>query len=240
MKVRSIKTRRMKGTEKADKSLSGSPALSVLALLAQGSFYKVLAAAGIMAMLECVNFRLSPLFFLTALGMVFLILCITEGEPRGVRTSYTWRRLLITPKRLFLLKTFFNFLCFLLLFAAQAGMGIWFCHRYSLQMPQESQSPQLVFLTFYRQELLHCVLPMAETMKWIRNLLLILTLSMTAAADTSAIPQRNRLLAGAVLYIMTVCWFITPAGIQAADVRLCIASIAICTAVVYKMTREKN
>ncbi len=227
----------MRGTGKADKSIPGNPTLSVLALLAQGSFYKVLATAVIMAALECVSFRLSSLFFLAALGMVFLILCVMEGEPGGVKSRYTWRRLRITPKHLFLLKTFYNILCFLLLFAAQAGMGIWFCHRYRIQMPRETQSPQLVFLTFYRWEFLHCVLPMAETLKWIRNLLLILTLSMSAAADTSIIPRKDMVLARAFLYIMTACWFITPVGVQTADIGLCIACIVICTAMVYGICR---
>ncbi len=227
----------MRGTGKADKLIPGNPTLSVLALLAQGSFYKVLITAGIMAALECVRFRLSPLFFLAALGMVFLILCVMEGEHGGVKSRYTWRRLRITPKHLFLLKTFYNILCFLLLFAAQAGMGIWFCNRYRIQMPRETQSPQLVFLTFYRWEFLHCVLPMAETLKWIRNLLLILTLSMSAAADTSVIPRKNMVLVRAVLYIMTACWFITPVGVQTADIGLCIACIVICTVVVYRICR---
>lgn len=225
----------MKGAGKAGTSVPGNPNLSVLALLVQESFYKVLAAVGILMALECVNFRLSPLFFLAALGAVFLILCVMEGEPRDVRFHYTWRRLRVTPKRLFLLKTFFNALCFLLPFAAQAGMGIWFCHRYSQQIPPESQSPQLLFLTFYRWEFLHCVLPMAEVLKWIRNLLLVLALSMTAAADISVIPRRNMGIARAILYIMTVCWFITPIGIQIADIGLCIACTVVCAAVTCKM-----
>ena len=116
-------------------------------------------------------------------------------------------------------------------------MGIWFCHRYSLQMPPESQSPQLLFLTFYRWEFLHCVLPMAEVLKWIRNLLLILALSMTAAADTAVIPRRNMDIARAVLYIMTVCWFITPIGIQIADIGLCISCTVVCATVAYQMDR---
>lgn len=228
----------MKGTGKTNKSIPGNPNLSVLALLVQGSFYKVLFTVGIMAALECVNFRLSPLCFLAALGTVFLILCIMEGEPRNVRSCYTWQRLRITPKRLFLLKTVFNFLCFILLFAVQSGMGIWFCYRYSLQMPRESQSPQLLFLTFYRWEFLHCVLPMAEVLKWLRNLLLILALSMTAAAEPSAIPRKNMALGRACLYIMAACWFVTPIGIQTADIGLCIACTGVCIAVVYRMSQK--
>lgn len=229
----------MKGTGKTNKSIPGNPNLSVLALLVQGSFYKVLVTVGIMAALECVNFR-APLCFLAALGTVFLILCVMEGEPRGVRSCYIWQRLRITHKRLFLLKTVFNFLCFILLFAVQSGMGIWFCYRHSLQMPRESQSPQLLFLTFYRWEFLHCVLPMAEVLKWLRNLLLILALSMTAAADIPAIPRKNIVLARAVLYIMTACWFITPVGTHTADIGICIACIGICTVVVYRMGIYEN
>lgn len=221
----------MKGKENSDKSISGNPNLSVLALLTQGCFYRVLASVGIMMTLECVDFRLSPLLFLAAVGAVFLILCVTEGEPKDVRSCYTWHRLRITPTRLFLLKTLFNVLCFLLLFAAQTGMGIWSCHRYSLQMPPEMQSPQLVFLAFYRWEFLHCVLPMAEALKWIRNLLLILAFSMTAAAEPSAIPRKNLAIGRASLYIMTACWFVTPIGIQTADIGLCIAYSAVCIAV---------
>lgn len=222
----------MKGTVKNDKSGSGNPNLSVLALLAQGSFYKVLTAAGIMMALECVDFSLAPLFFLTALGTVFLILCVMEGEPRGVRSCYTWHRLRIGPERLFLLKTCYNVLCFILLFAAQTGMGFWFCYRYSLHMPREALSPQLVFLTFYRREFLHCLLPMAEVLKWIRNTLLLLAFSMTAAADTSVIPWRNMGIIRAVIYIMTFCWFITPVGINTADIGLCVVCFATCTAIV--------
>ena len=226
----------MKGTEKVDNSIPGNPNLSVLALLAQGSFYKVLTTTGIMMALECVDFSLAPLCFLTVLGMVFLILCMMEGESGGVKSRYTWQRLQITQKHLFLLKTVYNVLCFILLFAAQTVMGIRSCYRYSLHIPRESLSPQLVFLAFYRREFLHCLLPMAEILKWIRNILLILAFSITAAADTSVRPRRNMVIVRAVIYIMTFCWFITPVGINIADIGLCITCTVVCTATVCRMS----
>ena len=119
-------------------------------------------------------------------------------------------------------------------------MGIWFCYRYSLQKPRESLSPQLVFLAFYRCEFLHCLLPMAEVLKWIRNILLILTLSMTAATDTSVIPRRNMIIVRAVIYIMTFFWFITPVGINIADIGLCITCITACTATASRINGQSR
>jgi len=240
---------------KENRAKEARPMLSVLAFLACGSFYKILAVLGIMAFLERVCLELAlekrlgerqgdfsgiglngagpegiidhgsmtPVFFLAAMGMIFLILCLAEREWKGVRTGYTLQRLRVTGKQLFLIMAGYNALAFLLLFVTQIGVGLWFCQAYSRRISPEYVSPQIVFLTFYRSEFLHCVLPMAETGKWVRNLFLVLALGSEAAG------WEDKAAAGRIaLYVITAVWFVLPVGLSVIEAMHIVICAEVC------------
>lgn len=201
--------------------------LSVWALLAKSTFYKILAVLLMMIATERLLFwklldkyrstdnlediisRFSPVVFWAAFGLVFFILARTEGLWNS-HSQYTLMRLRITQMQLFVCKSIYNLLCLAMLFAVQAGLVFWMAGLYA----DGQEIPQILFLAFYRSEFLHGLLPMAETGKWIRNLLLLLTFAVEAAG---AIGQKKQ-IAQIGLFIMTISWFITPIGIGFKDV----------------------
>lgn len=181
----------------------GRPALALAALYVRSSFYKILLVLAGMVLTEGLLFRrlgremagrqipaapekmiegclLKPVF-LSALSLVLCILLWTERQRGGVRSCYTLLRLKLTWRRQFVLKTGYNILCLALVFVAQAAFAAVLCLRYGELLPQEFTSPQLLFLTFYRSPFLHSLLPMAETVIWVRNLFLLLAFGAEAA-----------------------------------------------------------
>lgn len=201
--------------------------LSVWALLAKSTFYKILAVLLMMIATEHLLFwklldkyrstdnlediisRFSPVVFWAAFGLVFFILARTEGLWNS-KSQYTLMRLRITQTQLFVCKSIYNLLCLAMLFAVQAGLVFWMAGLYA----DGQEIPQILFLAFYRSEFLHGLLPMAEIGKWIRNLLLLLAFAVEAAGD---IGQKKQ-IAQIGLFVMTISWFITPIGIGFKDV----------------------
>lgn len=215
-----------------ERSARGLPAyLSLWGLLARSSFYKILAVLGLMAAgeglwlrnilkrgmasesLEIMADNGLPFLFLPALGVLSFFLARTEGL-MGDRSRYTMQRLKVDPMQIFALQTVYNVLCITVLYAVQIFLGIWMIEVYGRSLPAESLPSQLLFLAFYRSEFLHCLLPLADTGKWVRNILCILALGMAAAGEGEKKKQIEQIL----LFIVTASWFATPIGLGYRDV----------------------
>lgn len=207
-------------------------AVSVWALLARSSIYRLLAVAAFMMLGEgalfCVYLRSGRgrmlgdviegstyIVFIAALG---LGLGILAGAERALeeKSRNTMGRLALSPRALFWLKAVFNIGCLTILFAVQIWLAVWMVGAYGRERPEVYASPQRLFLTFYRIEFLHCLLPLAETGKWVRNILLVAALGIEAAADVKGFPVTLILL-----YVLTASWFVSPIGMGATDI-LCI------------------
>lgn len=182
---------------------AGRPVLSLFALYARSSFRKILAVLAGLAIAEGVSFYMLcrlvlqngvvlypekmidlcflKYFFLAALVLVYFILIVTEGDRGGCKSSYTLRRLRVSKKRQFTVKAVYNFLCLALVFALQILAASTICRLYEGKLPVELVSPQYLFLVFYRNAFLHCILPMADVGKWVCNFLLLLALALDAA-----------------------------------------------------------
>lgn len=205
-----------------------APMLAVWALYVRSSFYKILLVLAGMVLTEELLFRrlgrdmagnpvpmtpekmiegcfLKPVF-LAALAFTFFILLWTSSQRGDVKSSYTLLRLKITWRQQFALKTAYNALCLALVFAVQAAFAAALCLRYGELLPEEFTSPQLLFLVFYRNSFLHSLLPMAEAVIWVRNLLLLLAFGMEASWG---IRGRNYLTSIA-LCAVTANWFAPP------------------------------
>ncbi len=205
------------------RGLSG--ALSLWALLAKGSFYKILAVALSMAAIEAAAFHhvlqkgwAAPfekmieesrihLVFLAALGAAYFLLIrmngILDNEGRNAVM-----RLRATGAGLFAIRTAYDMLCLLMLFGVQTGLVLWFAESYR-RMPGALAGPQMVFLAFYRNEFLHGLLPMAERGKWVRNGLMLLALGMEEAGGMG---KRYRITQVSVL-VLSAAWFAVPVGL---------------------------
>lgn len=210
-------------------------AVSLWALLARSSIYKLLTVATVMALWEVALFYTclrknrgymlgdvisgSNLYvaFVVAFGLCLSVLAVTEKNLEQ-KSQNTMRRLVLSPEGFFWLKTVFNIGCMTLLSAVQIWLAIWMVGAYGREMPEVYASPQRLFLAFYRNDFLHCLLPLAETGKWVRNLLLVTALGMETAADSKGIP-----VPFVLLYALTVSWFVSPVGMGVTDI-LCIAA----------------
>lgn len=202
--------------------LSGG--LSLWALLAKGSFYKVLAVAFLLAAAETVLFVRTlqgdstaafeiqieksgiQFVFFAALGAVFFLL-IRMNRILDKEGQYTVMRLGLTKGGLFGIRTAYDMFCLLMPLAVQVVLVLGFAEIYG-RLPGMQEGPQTVFLAFYRNEFLHCLLPMAERSRWVRNGLMLLALGMEEAGGRG---KRYRTTQVGV-FVMSVSWFAIPVG----------------------------
>ncbi|MDE6875852.1 MAG: hypothetical protein K2P87_15585 [Lachnospiraceae bacterium] len=205
--------------------------ISFLALLARSSVYKVIAVLAVMTAAEAGLFfsqrysdgsvaddfynRLIFFVFLTALGTVYFLLMKTQ-DTMGDRGQDTLRRLKISERRIFLSEACYNLICLMLVFVVQIWLSIWMVCSFG------KATSHHLFLTFYRLEFLHCLLPMAETGKWVRNILLLLAFSVGAACGC----RKRDYVLSVLIFLVTVAWFVRPIGWGFPDLACCILYIA--------------
>lgn len=209
--------------------------ISIWTLLARGSIYKILFILAAMTGAEAALFlwsldrslRQTPLeyagfvpvlnysgaviVFMAALCLVFTVLFLCETEHGGSRWGYTLDRLLVSDRHQTLIRFVYNILCFVLLFGVQAWAGLWMCGLYTERMPGELVSPQLTFLAFYQSSFLHNVLPLAESAKWVRNVLMILALS----AELAMARRRRNFGSIGILPSLSILWMVEDVGFHA-------------------------
>lgn len=221
-----VRSKRQKTTE---------PALALWALLAGSSIYKILTVLAGMAIAEVLLFRGCiktagdalaeyrsltaavesshiSLVFLGALGLVYFILVWTQGRLAS-KSSGTMLRLRLSGSRIFRIKAGYNAACLVLLFAVQIWLCIWLVGEYE-RAAEGYASPLSLFLAFYRIDFLHCLLPMAEAAKWVRNVLLLSAFAVEAAAvaGKAAEAERAEYVPAILLYTLTAGWFVIPLG----------------------------
>lgn len=214
-----------------------NPTVSFLALLARSSVYKVIAVLAAMTATEAGlfffysqkysdgrvadDFYNRPVFlvFLTALGTVYFLLMKTQGT-MGERGRDTLRRLRISERSIFLSEACYNLICLMLVFVVQIWLSVWMVCSFC------GVTSHHLFLTFYRIEFLHCLLPMAETGKWARNLLLLLAFSAGAACGC----RKRDYVLSVLIFLVTVAWFVRPIGMGFPDLACCIMYAAEITA----------
>lgn len=219
------------------------PALSLWALLAKSSIYKLIAVFAVMVLTEillyygCLKLERGytlngtmesshiSAVFLVAMGLVFFILARTEGLMEE-RSRGTMLRLRLSGREIFVIKTLYNVFCLVLLFILQIWLAIWMVRFYGEVMTDIYASPQRLFLAFYRIDFLHCLLPMAETGKWIRNLLFLLAFGMEAAGGWTGKTEMKNYIPMLLLYFLTVNCFVGSVGMNLTDI-ICIGVYAV-------------
>lgn len=207
-----------------------TPALALWALLAGSSILKILAVLAVMVFVEGILFfrtawgewgypagyrsleavvedsRISVVF-LAALGLIYLILVWTEGRLE-VKSGGTMGRLRLSERESFWIRTVYNAACLTLLFAVQIWLCIWMAWVHGREAQEAGDLSWRWFLAFYRIDFLHCLLPMAEALKWVRNILLVLSFSVEAAGRAG----KKEYILSILLYILAAGWFVSPLG----------------------------
>jgi len=122
------------------------------------------------------------IIFLAAFAIVCLVLFWAEGERKGTNTRYFYERLTVSKKQRVASLTIYNLLCFLVLIFAEVltvlGMGQIFVYL----VPAEYESVQMYFMAFYKSDFLHCLFPMADIFKWIRNIIIFTACALEIAS----------------------------------------------------------
>lgn len=207
--------------------------LSIWALLARSSIYKISAAlimvtaaqwalfSGMLRHAESLGGResLDRMLnvaawpgFLISLGTAYCILALTQGRMDD-RSSRTLMRLRLDRTAIFGIRTVYNVLCLTAVFAVQAALAVAMVRLYGQAAGREEILAQAMFLTFYRNRFLHCLLPLAETGKWVRNGLVVLALGMEAAGGTG----KKRAVMQTVLFAAVASWFVSYIGMNVLD-----------------------
>ena len=99
-----------------------------------------------------------------------VLLCGSFGLQKGSHTEYTLRRLSVSESTLHLWQAGFALVSFLLLYLCQIllayGMAHWYANAMSVFRP-DAVGEQTAFLFFYENKLLHSLLPLHDTTRWI-------------------------------------------------------------------------
>ena len=211
------------------------PVLSLFALLAKSSISRILAVAAVMALAEgalfcgqmrsgaiisfegAINSSHISVIFLAALGVIFLILARTEGFMDD-RSRSTLMRLRLSGTGIFLIKAAWNLLCLALLFTVQIWLIIGMAEVHVRFSDPGYDLSWMLFLAFYRVRFLHCLLPLAETAKWVCNLLLLLAFSIAAAGGIG----KKNFVTLALLFVLATCWFTNLFGRGLTDAACCV------------------
>lgn len=149
-----------------------------------GSFYLVVKNQLVMGTpsLEVAvdDAKLSLIFGIGAI-LAFILLAAVGCE-FGNKQGYTLKRLPLTEKSVFLCQSGYNSLAFFLLWAVELLITYILCQLYTSMADGAYLSNQTIMLAYYRSDLLHTLLPLADITLWIRNVTLVLSLGITTAA----------------------------------------------------------
>ncbi len=205
--------------------------LSLWTLLARCSIYKIFAVFIVMVLTEgaCVYGYLEngqgrtpaevisgshiSLVFFGALGLVLFILARSQGMLRE-KSGNVMGRLGVSDRRIFCLQAVYNLLCLWMLFMVQIWAAIGLVRLCGERIGGSVPASFGLFLTFYQSDFLHCLLPMAEAGKWMRNLFLLAAFSLEAGRGAG---KRNYAVLN-LLFVVTAVWFVSPIGINFLDV----------------------
>ncbi len=212
--------------------------ISVFSLFARWSLFKVLGVLVLMCVGEIgwflwkLQWAASPerafddaglqyFFGAAAVLVTVLLLKVASGETTG----YTLNRLQISRRSVFFWHCLYNGCMYLLLWLMQAVLAAGLC-GYFLTQWQDAGSQSFV-LAIYRQDFLHSLLPMAEGILWVRNLLLSAALGV-GAAYFSLRRRRGMVSYLVLLPIIGVAMFVNGLGFSGGEfVSICLSAATI-------------
>ena len=207
--------------------------LSVFGLFAQSSIYKILGIILLMILAETGLFAYAYIPAMSSEGIgrfehyidrshielclaaafivITIVLCL-QGTEFSSKVGYTLRRLSVSEKAVFFCQAIFNTISYLILWAVQVGILYAFSLWYTTKTPTEFVNNQSIFLSSYRSEFFHTILPLSEVMLWIRNILLFISLGFASAESPYIQRRRKHSLFIVPLSIFMLLFFITGIG----------------------------
>ncbi|MBQ9535776.1 MAG: hypothetical protein IJU78_08035 [Clostridia bacterium] len=179
--------------------------LSVTALAARGVVYKLLGLTLLCALLRAGEFWLrlraelklpeaapniqwllndsrQSLIFGICFILLYAALCTVGLHARGGHPGYTLYRLRVSERVTAVLWAAVFAAALLIFWAAQAGASLLLCRLYAARVGAEAYDNQTFFVLFYQNRLLHSLLPLDETSRWLRNFCMAAGLGLSASA----------------------------------------------------------
>lgn len=175
-------------------------------------------------------------------GLIIMtaMLCMAWEERGHESFGYTLRRLSVSERMIVLWQAVYHGGCYLLMWATQM-LGMMALAQWYTQIADPAiVTGQTVFLAFYRHGYLHGLLPMLDVMYWIRNLGLLIALSLSSAYFVYA-RRRGKtsveLLAMLLLIMIFFGAYVDMAGAEG----MVIVFSAVCIALIlWRLWREEN
>lgn len=132
-----------------------------------------------------INYELNHIFVFCFLFLT-VRLCIT-GCDRSGKSVYTYHRLQLSQRQIYLIQAAFNLLAYWFFFTVQLIVLLVFAVIYSRIHP-EYIGPMSLLLAIYRTPLFRLVLPLQDVFTWAGNVVTLTSLSLCNAV----FPLRNR------------------------------------------------
>lgn len=163
------------------------------------------------------------------LACLLLISTLCQSDSK---LDYTLRRLRIGRRGLFLCQAVFDAACLLMFWAVEIFVALTLCKMW--MSSHEVTSHQAVYLSFYRSDLLHSLLPLDDVTRWLRNLVTFLCLGMCCAA-APVLKRRGEQHLG-VLVLPVLLAFAFPSGIAQVSHDALIGTLAVVCAFALTVT----
>lgn len=177
-------------------------------------------------------------FLPLCLIIITLSLCIAGSEYSNTRTSYTIRRLSISEREFFFCQATYNTLVYIILWAVQTAIVFALCSWYITMAPAETVGNQTVFLAFYRNDLLHSLMPISEISVWVRNIFLAVGLGF-AAAEFPYKQRRHKNSVTAIAFVLyAIVFFSREIGNLFNSVLMIFVSICIIAETLYTVFKQ--
>lgn len=230
--------------------------LSVLMLAARSTIYKVMGLFVVMGVTESALFffalqktlaaeplGLEQLISQSRIGFVcgisFLLLCgllsLTGCEFGGSKLRYTLQRLSVPEKVVVFWWAGYNAVCFFLFWVVQLAIALLLSRLYATKMHPAYVSGQTIWLAFYRNSWLHSLLPLAETSRYLRNIIFVLSLGISASCFSWRQRHDQRGIAVVAVAMMVLVYFSRAMGSFASDLLLSVVAVIIAAGAVIGM-----
>lgn len=165
-----------------------------------------------------------------AAGLAFVLLCVIlslTGCEFGSKLRYTLRRLAVRERTVSLWWALYNTGCFAIFWMSQMLVTLALCRWFGVNASGEVFGPQTVFLAYYLDPYLHSLMPMAEVSRWIRNILLCISLGISAAAFSQKLRAGKKGVAIFVLAVIVLWGFRAEMALTDMDVIPGLAAVII-------------
>ncbi|MEA4921125.1 MAG: hypothetical protein VB078_09415 [Clostridiaceae bacterium] len=189
---------------------------------------------------ELISNSRAPLLFYIGFLAVCAILCLNGTEFWGSRSGYTIQRLSISEKKLHIAWAIYYSLCFFLFLCLQLAVTYGLGMIYMASPLGKMSGNQTLFLAFYRSPFLHSLLPLAETSRAIRNVILCIALGISASSF-SYLQRRDRKYGTMIAFsVIAAVSFQQEMGHFSIDMLVSIISIYTAGKSIYNMRGDGN